>query len=194
PYRMIDQIGLYDEMAIKYGYSGEAPKHLNWFCTDENQATSAKNIGLASPECTKSDATSDPFSFWEGRVKRALDLVIDMKSPSAPVWKTEEVKAQINEFSMAFANYAAAADKTADSWTNFFGKADRPEDKAKVKPYVLAKIKALICDPHLAEVIKAKESQEAIDLAQKNLDDLRSAVTATSVVLGVFSDADLKCN
>jgi hypothetical protein len=63
-----------------------------------------------------------------------------------------------------------------------------------VKPYVLAKVKALICDPHLEEVIKAKESQEAIDLAQKNLDDLRNAVAATNVVLGVFSEADLKCN
>lgn len=194
PYRMLNQIGLYDEMAIKYGYTGEAPKHLNWFCTDEHQATSVKNIGTMSPECTKSDATSDPFSFWEARVKRALDLALDLNSTSAPVWKAEEIAAQVQEFTIAFANYAAAADKTADSWTNFFGKADRPEDKAGVKPYVLQKVKALICDPALSEVIKAKDSREASDLAQKNLEDIRTNVAKTSAALAVFTEAELKCN
>lgn len=194
PFRMLNQIGLYDDMAIRYGYTGEAPKHLNWFCTDENQASSPKNIATASPECTKSDATSDPFSFWEARVDRALDMIIDLGSSSAPVWTTEEVKAQIDEFTLAFANYAAAAEKTADSWTNFFGKADRPEDKAKVKAYVLMKIKAKICNPELADAIKAKESTEASELAQKNLDELRKAMADTSKALTVFNDADLKCN
>lgn len=194
PYRHMNVIGLYDEMAIRYGYAGEAPKRSNWFCTDEHQATDAETIKLASPECTKSDATSDPFSFWESRVKRSLDLVLDTKSASAPVWKTAEVKAQVEEFSTAFANYAAAAETTADSWTNFFGKADRPEDKKAVRPYVLRKMKALLCDPALAEVIRAKESQEAQALAQKNLDDLRKVVADTTKTLKVFTDAELKCN
>jgi hypothetical protein len=194
PYRYIDQIGLYDEMAIKYGYAGEAPAHANWFCTDEHQANSPKNIGTASPECTKSDATSDPFSFWESRVRRALDLAIDLNSSSAPVWKTEEIAAQVQEFTVAFANYAAAAEKTADSWTNFFGKADRPENKMKVKPYVLKKMKALLCDPALADAIKAKESQEAQTLAQENLDKVKKIVVEVNKGLTVFTEAELKCN
>lgn len=194
PYRMLNQIGLYDEMAIRYGYTGEAPKHLNWFCTDEHQASSAKNIAAASPECSKSDATSDPFSFWEGRVMRALDLAIDLHSSSAPVWKTEEIRGQVEEFTLAFANYAAAADKTADSWTNFFGKQDRPEDKSKVKAFVIAKMKSLLCAPALAEAIKAKESAEASEAAQKNLNDLRSVVVNKSKELTVFTEDDLKCN
>jgi hypothetical protein len=194
PYRYVNDIGLYDHMAIRYGYTGEMPKHDNWFCTDENQASGPQNIATSSPECSKSDATSDPFSFWEARIKRALDLVIDLKSPSAPVWKTEEVASQIQEFSIALANYAAAAENTADSWTNFFGKADRPEDKKQVKAYVLNKIKSQICNPALADIIKAKESQEAQALAQDNLDKLRKVVVLTSTTLKVFTEDELKCN
>jgi deferrochelatase/peroxidase EfeB len=147
-----------------------------------------------SPECSKSDASSDPFSFWESQVNRALDLIIDVRSSAAPVWKTAEIATQIEEFSTAFANYAASAEKTADSWTNFFGKADRPEDKAKVKPYVLAKLKALICNPELMDVIKAKESQDAQKLAEENLEALRAAVVATNKYHAVFTETDLKCN
>lgn len=194
PYRHLNEIGLYDEMAIRYGYAGEAPKRANWFCTDEHQASSPKNIATTSPECSKSDATSDPFSYWESRVKRTLDLIVDLKSSAAPVWKTEEVAAQIQEFTIAFANYAAAAEKTAETWTNFFGKADRPEHKALVKPYVLAKMKALICDPEIAEAIKAKESQEAQALAQRNMEQLQMVVVATNKVLTVFTEEELKCN
>ncbi len=194
PYRHLNEIGLYDEMAIRYGYAGEAPKRANWFCTDEHQAAGPKNIATASPECSKGDATSDPFSFWEARMKRALDLVIDMKTASAPVWKTEEVAAQVQEFSIALANYAASAEKTAETWTNFFGKADRPEDKTKVKAYVLTKMKAKLCDPALAEAIKAKESQEAQTLAQTNLDNMRKMVVETNKALTVFTEAELKCN
>ncbi len=194
PYRHLNEIGLYDEMAIRYGYVGEAPKRANWFCTDEHQAAGPKNIATASPECSKSDATSDPFSFWESRVKRALDLVVDLKSSSAPVWKTEEVATQVQEFTIAFANYAAAAERTAETWTNFFGKADRPEEKSKVKPYVLTKLKSLLCDPALADAVKAKESQEAQTLTQENLDKLRTVVVETNKALNVFTEAELKCN
>jgi hypothetical protein len=193
PYRHLNEIGLYDEMAIRYGYAGEAPKRLNWFCTDEHEASSAKNIALASPECSKGDATSDPFSFWESRVKRALDLIIDLKSASAPVWKTEEIKAEADAFIKAFSNYGAANEKVLDSLTNFFGKADRPEDKSKVKGYVLRKLKSLICHPALADAIKAKESQEAQKLAQENLDNLRKMIVEKNKELAVFTEAELKC-
>lgn len=194
PFRHLNDIGIYDTMAINYGYAGIAPEQKNWFCTDENQASSAKNIATTSPECSKSDATSDPFTFWESRVRRALDLVVDMKTASAPVWKTEEVKAQVEEFTIAFANYAAAAEKNADTWTNFFGKADRPSDPMKVKAYVLKKMKAIVCDPRLAEIIQAKETPEAHALAQTNLTTFRKVVTDKSQELGVFSARETSCN
>ncbi|MES2526271.1 MAG: zinc-dependent metalloprotease [Bdellovibrionota bacterium] len=194
PFRHLNDIGIYDAMAISYGYAGEAPAHKNWFCTDEHQASGAKNIGTTSPECSKSDATSDPFTFWESRVRRTLDLVLDVNTASAPVWKTAEVKAQIEEFTIAFANYAAAAEKNGETWTNFFGKADRPDDKTKVKAYVLKKMKALVCDAKLADIIKAKESQEAQTLAQENLSALRKVVSDKSKELGVFSERETACN
>lgn len=193
PYRHMNEIGLYDDMAIRFGYTGEAPKRLNWFCTDEHEASSAKNIALTSPECSKGDATSDPFSFWESRVKRALDLIVDLKTSSAPVWKTEEIKAEADAFIKAFANYGAANEKVLESLTNFFGKADRPEDKAKVKPYVLRKLKTLICNPALADAIKAKESQDAQKLAQDNLDGLRKMIVEKNKEYAVFTEAELKC-
>lgn len=194
PFRHLNDIGIYDTMALNYGYAGVAPEQKNWFCTDEHQASGAKNIGTTSPECSKSDATSDPFTFWESRVRRALDLILDTKSASAPVWKTEEVKGQIEEFTIAFANYAAAAEKNGDTWTNFFGKMDRPADKAKVKPYVLKKMKALMCDPKLADIIKAKETTEAQALAQANLTALRKVVSDKAKELGVFSERETACN
>ncbi len=194
PFRHLNDIGIYDTMAIKYGYAGEAPAHKDWFCTDENQASSAKDIGTTSPECSKSDATSDPFTFWESRVRRALDLVLNVKTSSAPVWKTAELKAQIEEFTTAFANYAAAAEKNGETWTNFFGKADRPDDKAKVKPYVLTKMKALMCDPKLLDVIKAKETQDAQTLALENLSAFRKVVAEKSEQLGVFSERETACH
>lgn len=194
PFRHLNGIGLYDEMAIRFGYAGEAPKHLDWFCTDENEASSALNIALASPECSKGDATSDPFSFWEARVKRALDLMIDLKSASAPVWKTEEIKAEADAFIKAFANYGAANEKVLESLTNFFGKADRPDEKAKVRPYVLKKLKRLMCDPALEVAIKAKESAEAQKLAQENLDNLRKMVVEKNKEFAVFTEDELKCN
>ena len=67
PYRYLSAIGLYDKMAFSYGYKGVAPKHLNWFCTDEDQGTDKISLTHKLSECTKSEATSDSYSFWEAR-------------------------------------------------------------------------------------------------------------------------------
>jgi len=56
-------------LAISYGYKGEAPKHLNWFCTDEDQGSDKATLVVKSAECTKSDATSDPYSFGTARLQ-----------------------------------------------------------------------------------------------------------------------------
>jgi hypothetical protein len=148
---------------------------------------------VKSPECTKADATSDPFSFWEGRINRVLDLVLERKSNSAPVWKVEEVKAQLDEAITGMAAYALSAEATADTWTNFFGKNDRPEDKAQIKEYVLSRIQKRICNPALQEVIKNKESAEASKLAADNLKAVKAAVVEKTVSLGLYSAQDIGC-
>lgn len=194
PYRHKNAIGSYDRMAIAYGYTGAAPKHLNWFCTDEDQGLDATTLTTASAECTKSDATSDPFSFWENRLDRALDLLLARNSEEAPVWKTKELESQIEEIATAFNSYGFSAVKTGDTWTNFFGKGDRPETKEEVKAYVLGKLKAKLCDPAIGNVIATKNSADAKTLAAKNYTELLKKVSDKSKALLGYKADDLKCN
>lgn len=193
PHRHLNSIGLYDRMAIAYGYKGVAPKHLDWFCTDEDQGYNAQTMAQASAECTKSDATSDPFSFFEGRIERAIDLLVDLNSPHAPVWKLDEIKSNVDEALTGLYAYALSADKTAHTWTNFFGKADRPESPAEVKDYVLASVKSRLCSPEVREVIKAKESADAVELAEKNFVQLREYAAGKGKELSLFTATDFSC-
>lgn len=194
PYRHKNAIGSYDRMAIAYGYTGVAPTHKNWFCTDEDQALDATSLTTSSPECSKSDASSDPFSFWENRVDRALDLLLARGSDEAPVWTAKELETQLDEISMAFNNYGFSAEKTADTWTNFFGKGDRPEKKEEVKAYVLTKLKAKICSPSIASIIGAKVNPEASAATEMNYTELKKRIADKSKSLLGYKAADLNCN
>jgi hypothetical protein len=193
PYRHLNTIGPYDRMAIAYGYKNITPKHLDWFCTDEDQGDDAKTLAIKSPECTKVDATNDPFSFFEGRLTRVLDLILETKSASAPVWKVSEVKDQIDEAITGLSAYALSAEATAGTWTNFFGKNDRPEEKSEVKAYVLKRLKKKLCNPRLVEIINGKESAEAQKIAADNLAALNKAVEAKITALGVFTAQEVGC-
>ncbi len=193
PFRHKNTIGNYDRMAIAYGYAGVMPAHKNWFCTDEDQGSDAQSLAVASPECTKSDATSDPFSFFEGRINRVLDLILDTKSAAAPVWKVSEVQAQLDDAITGLSAYALSAEATAGTWTNFFGKADRPDNKSEIKAYVLMRIKKKLCNPALQDIIKAKESAEAQKSASDNLADLAKAVAAKTTSLGVYTAEEVGC-
>lgn len=192
-FRHLNGIGPYDRMAIAYGYKGAKPMHKDWFCTDEDQGSDAKSFAVKSPECSKSDATSDPFSFWESRMARAIDLLVEGKSNAAPNWTLKEISAQVDEAVIGMSAYALSADATASTWTNFFGKNDRPEDKKEVKNYVLTKIKKKLCNPKLAEIVAAKETAEARDAAQANLVALNQAVAAKTTELGLYTAQDLGC-
>jgi hypothetical protein len=194
PYRHLNTIGSYDKMAIAYGYKGKAPKNLNWFCTDEDQGSDLKTMATKSPECTKSDATSDPFSFWEKRIDRVLDLVLERSSASTPAWKTVEVKSQLEEAISGLSAYALSAEVTSGSWTNFFGKNGRPDSAAQVKGYVLQRIKTKVCNAELNDIINAKETAEGQKIAQENLDELKKIVTDKTISLGLFSAQDLGCS
>jgi Met-zincin len=192
-YRYLNAIAAYDRMAISYGYKGVAPTHANWFCTDEDEASDAKSMLEKSPECTKSDATSDPFSFWEGRLARGIDMLLETKTNETPVWKFSEITTEMGDAIKGLSAYGLAAEKTAQSWTNFFGKADRPEDKTQIKSYVLASFKKKLCDPALQDVIKAK-SAEGQKIAQDNLTDLKAAVAKGVTDLALFKAEELNCD
>ncbi len=193
PFRHLNIIGSYDRMAITYGYRGLVPRNLNWFCTDEDQGDDAATLKTKSPECSKEDATSDPFSFLESRLNRVIDLLIDTKTAAAPVYKTEELKSKIDSIVQGISAYALSADATAESWTNFFGKNGRPEHKSQVKSYVQERLKRRLCNPALDAIIKGKESAEASQLAQTNLDQLKKAVSEKTAALGIYTSQDLDC-
>lgn len=193
PYRHLNAIGLYDKMAISYGYLGIAPKHLNWFCTDEDQALDKATLAIMSPECSKSDATSDPFSYWEGRLQRVIDLLINTTSDEAPIWKLEELTTYVDETVLALANYGLSAEKTMNTWTNFFGKVDRPETPEEIKLYVLGSLKNKLCNPKLDEIIQTKISPEASQLAGHNLQKLRELVTLMVSDYELFTQEQMNC-
>lgn len=191
-FRHLSGIGAYDKMAIAYGYKGAKPQNLNWFCTDEDQGSGA-SLATKSAECTKSDATSDPFSYWESRLARSIELLVDTHSSSAPVWKSSEIASQIDEAVTGLASYAASAEKTGDSWTNFFGKEGRPENKSEVKSYVLKSFKKQLCNPELASILASKESAEARELAESNLVNLTVAFAQKTMSLGLYTVDEIVC-
>lgn len=193
PYRHLNNIGLYDKMAIAYGYAGVAPKRLNWFCTDEDQGSDAETMKTSSAECTKSDATSDPYSYWENRLSRSIDLLVDTKSNEAPLWNVTEVIGEVSDLVNGLSAYALSAEQTADSWTNFFGKGDRPETKEEVKDYVVQSFRKQLCNPALEEIIASKVSVDAQKLAQDNMTMLKGLIKEQTESLGLVMTDALDC-
>lgn len=192
-YRYLNRISDYDIMAISYGYKGVKPTHFDWFCTDEDVAYEDGDLATASAECTKDDATSDPFSFFEGMLKRSVDLIVAPTTTAAPLWKTEEIKAKIETAVKGLSSYALSAEKTSKGWTNFFGKEGRPADASGVKDYVILKIKEQICDKKVVDAINAKESEEARTLADANFQNFSKLITASLVRVNAADEQSLKC-
>jgi hypothetical protein len=191
-YRYLDHIGVYDVMAITYGYTGKFPDHDGWFCTDEDNSDSthaAKN----SAECSKDDATDDPFSFYQQRLARALDKIMAKGSIEAPVWTPANMAREIAVAINGLNAYASSAAATASGWTNFFGKPGRPADASGVRAYVLAAIKAQLCDPSLQLELLDKLTPDARSKTQANLDAFRAEFAKESKGWGAFSAADLAC-
>jgi hypothetical protein len=192
-YRYLNRISAYDVMAMQYGYKGIKPNHADWFCTDENVATDDVELFFQSPECSKGDATNDPFSYYENRLARGIDKLVNSKSTAAPIWKLAEMP-QVNEAINGLAAYAASAAMTGDSWTNFFGKEGRPSSKSEVKSYVLASLKKQLCNKELSDIIGAKESPEAQAEALRNINELKATIAVRAQMLNLFSAQDLDCS
>ncbi len=194
-FRYLDQIGEYDRMAISYGYTGKQPTHSDWFCTDEDAG--GPDQPTLSAECSKSDATSDPFSFFEGRLAKMADLLVDSTSAEAPVWTLPDLASVFAPTVDGVALYASSAQATANKWTNFFGKQGRPSSPADVKGYVTDAVTSAVCDPVLEEVVQNKNSAQAKQLASDNLAALRLAVAQELVKFnaseGIFTPKSVSC-
>ncbi|MBM4303957.1 MAG: hypothetical protein FJ112_06485, partial [Deltaproteobacteria bacterium] len=102
-FRYLDEIGPYDAEAIKYGYMGVLPTITDGFCTDED-VPDLQNTKL-SAECSRDDATSDPFGYFLRRLNRAVDLVISRGTETASAWKAQEMATFIDSTVRGLAFY-----------------------------------------------------------------------------------------
>jgi hypothetical protein len=191
PYRYLDGVGVYDVMAITYGYTGKLPTVDNWYCTDEDKVTS--DHPTLSAECSSDDATSDPFSFFEKRLSMCIDKVVNRGSADAPSWTIDNMGNELGIAMAGLLSYATSAEATSKGWTNFFGKPGRPADGSGVRAYVLASIKGQLCDTSLETAIGAKSTAQAQAATRANVQSLRDKFAATAKTWGAFTAAELSC-
>ena len=176
-YRHLNRVSEYDIMAINYGYFGKAPTALNWFCTDEHTGEYGEDPQLTA-ECSKDDATPDPFGYFLTRTDKVLQLLVAPNSLQAPVWTAAELKAQINASAKAFASYASAkVYAPLQGYYNFLGvNEERPTNMVDVQTYVLAKVEQKLCDSNLELSIATKPNPADQEIARQNLAAFKKSV------------------
>ena len=214
-YRHLNAIGDYDRMAISFGYMGMQPMNKNWFCTDQDavsnfdvevtpwtpeimirfskEGINPEEMKKSSAECTKSDAGKDPFSFWQSRLTRGLELILETKSSQKPLWTFSEIQKEMNDTILGIGMYAMSAEQTSATWTNFFGKEGRPKDKKEVAAFVMSSLRSQLCVSALDEFVAKKDSPEARDLAKKNLSEMRSFVAGKLVEYTILNSKKDLC-
>lgn len=184
-FRYLDGIGSYDVMALKYGYTGVLPEVKNSFCTDEDVA--GKDNLKGSAECSRDDATDDPYGFFADRLSRAVDLLTGRVLGSDPVWSVADMDKELTTYSTGIGLYGLTAGTTAASWTNFFGKSGRPQTKEEVRRYSLDSLLGQICDPKLAEVADRKQTEAGKAKVLENVKALKTKVSQVLVDLGYLA-------
>jgi hypothetical protein len=172
-FRHKDTVGAYDHMAIKYGYAGTKPSRKDMFCTDEN-VVSAEESKL-SAECSRDDATIDPYSYMGTLLARVLEKAVAPQSDAAPTWLISDLAGQINISLTGKISYATSAAKTSAKWTNF-KKEGRPTEPAAITKFVIADIVSQLCAPEIRTAPSRKKTEEAKQATIKNLADLDAAV------------------
>lgn len=169
-YRHLDSVGDYDVMALQYGYMGTAPAHRDWFCWDLDAANPYNP--MMSPECTPNDGTADPFSYFEVRLQKVYNLLLNPGSDKAPEWTIEELAGAMVPSAQGLLNYAASAPFTSKQWTNF--KADgRPDDPMTIPTFVLRTLRDVVCNSQSETHITEKLTPEAQATARTNLEAFR---------------------
>lgn len=166
PFRYLDEIGVYDLQALKYGYLGQLPEEKEGFCTDED-VPDLENPQL-SAECSRDDATVDPFGYFLTRLERATDLIIARGSVDSSVWKPEEMATLMESTVQGLAFYATSATKMGQEWKQFFNKPGRPQDASAIENYVQLEIDRVLHPKDLDQVLSQK-SAASQELTRLNL-------------------------
>ena len=176
-FRHLDTIGEYDHMAIKYGYSGVEPAVKNIFCTDED-VISLKSPEL-SAECSRDDATNDPFGYNGVVLDRALDRLVSPSDRLAPTWVFADLKAEISmrvTSNLLYSKSAATSSKTWLAWK----KEGRPQRAHAISNYVLKALRKKLCAVTIRHAPDRKETSVAKEATLKNLADLDTVIAKLS--------------
>jgi hypothetical protein len=167
-FRHLNRVGEYDRMALRYSYLGERPAYSNWFCTDEDVA-STKNADK-SAECLRDDATSDPFGYALSLLSKAATKLVGEDS-GAPIWKAADMERELNLAATILAVYAKTAEETSDQWENFFMISARPTNRYELKPFVLEQIREQFLGREIQQRLDKKSGFVTRIAAKNNLKD-----------------------
>jgi Met-zincin len=187
-FRHKDSIGVYDHMAIKYGYAGVEPAVKNTFCTDENVVDNEHPS--FSAECSRDDATNDPFGYLGTVLDRALDRIAAPTTTAAPTWAVADLTRELTLSVTGRIVYATSADASSKTWLDWKHEG-RPVRAGAIKNFVLRTLQNEICAPAIRKAPDRKLTTEAKEATKKNLADLDAVVAdlATKFTLG----QSLKC-
>ena len=192
PYRHLNTISEYDRMAIAYGYAGKKPHRTDMFCTDDDVGNMMSRSGSA--ECSREDAGSDPFAFFESQVLKAIDLLLLPDSKQASPWQFADVQEKFQAAVEGLLLYASLADSELDQWSNFFQSPGRPDKKAPaVKNYVVGTLKRAFCDEAYYKRVLDNKQGEAVQAQTKLMVDFLQVQGFEGFVASALGlDADSK--
>ncbi|MFM8314632.1 MAG: zinc-dependent metalloprotease, partial [Deltaproteobacteria bacterium] len=160
PFRYLDEIGSYDVEAIKYGYLGILPENRDNFCTDEDVPDS--DSAKLSAECSRDDATSDPFGYFLSRLNRAVNLVIARGTHEAPAWQAAEMATIMEPTVRGLAFYRTSAESTGSQWKQFFNKPGRPQEFQQISSFVTSEVERILSPSDLEDVFKSKNEEDSL--------------------------------
>jgi hypothetical protein len=181
-FRYKSDIGVYDRMAIKYGYAGQKPSRLDMFCTDE-QVVSEDEPAL-SAECSRDDATNDPYVYLGSILQRTLDHLVARGKSAAPTWTLEDIDRELTIGITGLMSYASSAEAKSSEWIDW-SNGERPKDVEAIKSYVVSDLKSKLCHPGVRLAANQKNSEVGKDLVRKNLEDIDARTSALAAKFGL---------
>ena len=186
-HRHLNRIAHYDRMAIRYGYAGVLPDDLSLFCTDEDVIVAGSK---SSPECSRDDATSDPFSYFVSQLDHGIGLLLNRGETTAGDWEVGDMETPLQAATKGIAFYGNL--ERVEEWTNFFNLPGRPKDGSTVQEYVWNELEATFCDSNLDHEALNKGSSKEVDRSKKKLLYLRKSANTWIQSTQVFSTS-LSC-
>lgn len=189
-FRHLNRVGPYDVMAIAYGYAGKKPTHTDLFCTDDDVADS-DNPKL-SAECSRDDATPDPFGWFTKRLDLSLDRLVNTGSADAPAWTIADMERELGIAVTGMGLYASSAATTAGTWTNF-AQGMRPVSAPLAKAYILNEFRDRLCGAELDAALALKTDAVAKQKTADNIQALRAKADSILTQLGAFTSAEVAC-